>query len=209
MATTAQSKATVMNVPNQLSVARLVLALVVFTLIGLQWYFLAVLMFLLAAGTDWVDGWWARRYGQVTKLGRMLDPFVDKIIICGTFFFLAGQAHLLERSAALGFGVHAWIATLVVGREMLVTALRSFIEQSGGDFSAKTAGKWKMVFQCAAVVANLLALMYVTNSVPLWLPQTEPAWLAWGLLLSVWLAVIFTVYSGLEYIVAAVRFVRS
>ena len=46
-------------------------------------------MFIVAASTDWLDGYWARKYGQVTKLGRILDPFVDKIIICGTFIFLA------------------------------------------------------------------------------------------------------------------------
>ena len=79
----------VFNVPNQLSAARLVLSVVVFVLVPLHQYFFAFIIFVIAASTDWLDGWWARRYGQVTKLGRMLDPFVDKVIICGTFILLA------------------------------------------------------------------------------------------------------------------------
>ena len=52
---------------------------------------LILFVFVVAASTDWIDGWWARKYGQVTKLGRIFDPFVDKIIICGTFIFLAAE----------------------------------------------------------------------------------------------------------------------
>jgi CDP-diacylglycerol--glycerol-3-phosphate 3-phosphatidyltransferase len=92
------------------------------------------------------------------------------------------------------------MAVVVVGREMLVTAIRGFIEQQGGDFSAQMAGKLKMVFQCAAVVASLLALRHLVEVSP-----ALPAWLYWTLHVSVWLAVILTVYSGLEYIVAAAR----
>ena len=92
-------------------------------------------MFVVAAGTDWLDGYWARKYGQVTNLGRILDPFVDKIIICGTFIFLA---------AVPDSGVQAWMAVVIVGRELLVTALRSYLEGEGADFSASMSGKLKM-----------------------------------------------------------------
>ena len=125
----------VFNVPNQLTAARFILAIVVFVLIPLQIYLAALIVFLIAASTDWIDGYYARKYGQVTKFGRMFDPFVDKIIICGTFIFLAGEQDS---------GIAAWMAVVVVGRELLVTALRSSIEQSGGDFSASFAGKLKL-----------------------------------------------------------------
>ena len=179
------------NVPNQLTAARLLLSIVVFVLIPLKMYVPAIVVFLIAASTDWVDGFWARKYGQVTKLGRVFDPFVDKIIICGAFIFLAAEPNS---------GIAAWMAVVVVGREMLVTALRGFIEQSGGDFSAQMAGKLKMVFQCVAVVASLLVLTYATDAVPQWLRIT--------LLISVWVAVLSTVYSGVGYVSAAARFFR-
>jgi CDP-diacylglycerol--glycerol-3-phosphate 3-phosphatidyltransferase len=115
----------VLNVPNVLTSVRLVLAIVVFVLIPLELYIPAMVVFIVAAATDWVDGYWARKYGQVTQLGRIFDPFVDKIIICGTFIFLSSQP---------GSGIPAWISVVVVGRELLVTVLRSYLEQRGADF---------------------------------------------------------------------------
>src|SRR4051812_4649859 len=141
---------TILNVPNVLTGVRFLLSIVVFVLIPLGQFIPAMIVFIIAASTDWIDGWWARKFNQVTKLGRIFDPFVDKIIICGTFIYLAAEwPHS---------GIAPWMAVVVVGREMLVTAIRGFIEQQGGDFSAQLAGKLKMVFQCAAVVASLLAL---------------------------------------------------
>ena len=192
---------TVWNVPNVLTTVRLVLSIVVFVLIPLGLYLPALIVFIIAASTDWVDGWWARKYGQVTKLGRMFDPFVDKIIICGTFILLAAQQHAVGGDHR--YGIAPWMAVVVVGREMLVTALRGFIEQSGGDFSAKFAGKLKMVFQCVAAGASLVALMYFARDSTAKLPP----WLFWTMVVSVWLAVLSTIYSGVEYIFAAGKYV--
>jgi CDP-diacylglycerol--glycerol-3-phosphate 3-phosphatidyltransferase len=202
MSTTAEkrSEAGLFNVPNQITAARLVLAIVVFVLIPLQQYFAALVVFVIAASTDWVDGYWARRFHQVTKVGRILDPFVDKFIICGIFIFLAA-----ERESR----IEPWMAVVVVTRELLVTALRSAIEQSGGDFSASMPGKLKMVFQCIAAGASLLVLAYTQRSVPSWLPPTEPAWLVMCLVVFVWLAILSTVYSGLDYLFAATRLMRN
>lgn len=184
----------ILNVPNTITAIRFALSVVVFVLIPLEQFVAALVIFVIAASTDWIDGWYARKYGQVTKLGRMFDPFVDKIIICGTFIFLAAEP---------SSGIAAWMAVVVMGRELLVTAIRSFIEQQGGDFSAQMAGKLKMVFQCLAVVASLAALRHFQQaSNP---PTPLPVWLYWTLHISVWLAVISTVYSGLEYVVAAAK----
>ncbi len=181
------------NVPNVITMVRLVLSIAVFVLIPLQQFTAALVVFVIAASTDWADGYWARKYGEVTKLGRVLDPFVDKIIICGTYIFLAAEANS---------GITAWMATVIMGREMLVTALRSVIEGSGGDFSAKWAGKVKMVVQCIAVVASLLVLRHLAiyqDTLPI------EDWLKYTLLISAWGAILITIYSGLEYVMIAAK----
>ena len=88
----------------------------------------AMVVFIVAAATDWLDGYWARKYGQVTTLGRILDPFVDKIIICGTFIYLAAVSR-----------AQAWLAGLDGGGgrragELLVTALRASGTEGGRFF---------------------------------------------------------------------------
>jgi CDP-diacylglycerol--glycerol-3-phosphate 3-phosphatidyltransferase len=188
----------VFNVPNQLTIARLVLSIALFVLIELAvglsapGYFLAaMIVFMIAAGTDWLDGYWARKYGQVTVLGRILDPFVDKVIICGAFIYLA---------ALPGSGLTAWMAVVVVARELLVTALRSFLEGEGIDFSAAMSGKLKMVAQCLAAGWSLFRLSY--GEAP------PPDWIATGLVIVVWAAVALTVYSGVAYVIAAIRLLR-
>jgi len=190
---------TIWNVPNRLSVARLVLSVLVFIFLPLGLYWPAIIAFLLAAGTDWLDGWWARKYDQVTQLGRILDPFCDKVLICGTFILLAVEM----RDFTWYSSVAGWMAVVIVARELLVTALRSFIENAGGDFSAKMAGKLKMWFQCIAAVACMLALAYVgrtpdeSNAVPAWLNVT--------IIVSVWIAVLSTLQSGYQYVAVAAR----
>ena len=201
--------AVLFNVPNQLTALRFVLSIVLFVIIEQRHFLAAMYVFIVAAGKYWLDGYWARKYGQVTTLGRIFDPFVDKIIICGTFIYLA---------AIPGSGLVAWMAVVVVGREMLVTALRGYIEQQGGDFSASMAGKLKMVFQCAAAALSLYSLTWPTPTPapaygPFWslLPVEvwgRPEWLVWTLGGAVWLAVLSTVYSGVGYIFAAVRMLR-
>lgn len=202
----------VWNVPNQLTVARLVLSVLCFIFLAFDSYLWALVLFVIAAGTDWVDGFWARRYGQITQLGRILDPFADKIVICGTFIFLAAVP-----PNAAGYSaseITAWMAVVVVARELLVTALRSLAEGQGSDFSAKWAGKWKMVFQCAAATASLWRLWYYGYARGAWTAieagsTAPPEWTKWSLRLLVWIAVILTIYSAWGYIQAAIRLLRK
>jgi CDP-diacylglycerol---glycerol-3-phosphate 3-phosphatidyltransferase len=187
---------TIWNVPNQLTVARLVLSIICFVFLSFDNYFLGLVLFVIAAGTDWVDGYWARKYGQITQLGRILDPFADKIIICGTFTYLAAVPPTIGGRTASE--ITAWMAVVVVARELLVTALRSFFEEHGTDFSAKWSGKWKMVLQCAAVAGSLARLWYYGYDTR-W-EVTPPEWTTWSLRLVVWAAIIMTVYSGWVYV---------
>jgi CDP-diacylglycerol--glycerol-3-phosphate 3-phosphatidyltransferase len=195
----------VLNVPNLVTISRLALAILLFVLLALDYYAASLGVFMVAAGTDWVDGYWARKYGQITQLGRILDPFADKLIVCGAFIFLAAAPRLADGSPASG--VAAWVAVLIMAREMIVTALRSFVETHGGDFSAKWAGKWKMVFQCAAACFSMGQLMYydaAAQSV-----ASTPAWIANGLVATLWLAIGLTVYSGMGYLWAASKMLRG
>ena len=180
------------NLPNQITATRILLSLALFVVLHFHLYSVGLVVFVLAASTDWVDGYVARRTGQVTQLGRILDPFADKVVICGVFIFLA---------AADSSQIRPWMAVVVVGRELLVTALRGFLEQHGKDFSATMSGKLKMVLQCAAAVGGILAAraMASQDSVPSWLSTT--AWLL------AWTAVLSTIYSGVAYIFAARRLV--
>ena len=169
--------------------------IVLFILIDIDgWWRTAAASFLFAAATDFLDGWVARRYGLVTTLGRILDPFVDKIIICGSFVFLLGLG--VERS-----GVNAWMVLIVVGREMFITSLRGFMEQHGIDFSASWSGKFKMAAQCLAVTVVLLALSPEVVAVWSWMPTFRDV--------SLWLAIGLTVYSGVIYVFRAAQMLRN
>ena len=187
------------NIPNRITASRLFIAVACFVFLGLQYYLIALILFAVAAGTDWIDGYWARRFNQITQLGRILDPFADKFIICGVFIFLAAEA---ESEIA------PWMAVLVVAREMLVTGIRSFFEERGVDFSASQAGKWKMVFQCIAVLLSLWRLMYVDRETGEW-ATVPPTWLTYSLVAFVWLAIAMTIYSGWEYVQTALRLLKS
>lgn len=189
--TKSASRPAIFNLPNQLTVARLALAIVLFFLIAWKYYTASMVVFLVAAGTDWLDGYFARKYGLVTVLGRILDPFADKVIICGTYIFLC---------AIPDSGIHAWMAVVIMGRELLVTALRSFLEQQGADFSASMSGKLKMVLQCAAAAISLFCLAYASPGPP---PTMQTL-----LLVSVWGALLLTVYSGVEYVRTAIHLMR-
>src|SRR5687768_8024612 len=186
-------RAVVFNLPNQLTWLRLALTVVMFCLIAWEQYAISLVLFLIAASTDWLDGYFARKYNLVTTLGRILDPFADKVIICGTFIYLA---------AIPGSGVRPWMAVVIVGRELLVTALRSFLEQQGADFSATLSGKLKMVLQCAAASLSLFVLAF-----PEWSAQFGQA-MNLTLTSALWAAVILTVLSGVAYVRSAILLLR-
>jgi len=185
-----------LNIPNLITISRLVMAVVLFTLIEADgWWKTATVLFLIAAATDFLDGYIARRYGLVTPLGRILDPFADKIIICGAFVFLLSVGGSESES-----GITAWIVVVVLAREMFVTSLRGFLEQRGQDFSAVFSGKLKMVLQCATVPLCLLSMDGVIVEQFDRLIQVRD--------FLVWAMVVVTVFSGMEYSVRATQMLR-
>lgn len=181
---------TLRDVPNAITAARLMVSVACFAAMGVGAYAVALVLFLVAAGTDWADGDWARRWGPITKLGRVLDPLADKLLICGVFTYLA---------AIPDSQVAPWMAVVVLGRELLVTTLRAMVEGGGGDFSAKWIGKWKMVAQCVAAGLSLL-------TISAWAVPGLPASLV---SFAVWLAVGLTLLSGWTYTRDAIAAMRS
>ena len=116
----------VFNLPNQLTLRRAsVLAVVLFVLIAIGSCGRGCLVvFAVAAFTDWLDGYLARRQNLTSTLGRNLDPLVDKVLMCGAYIFL------LPRGTKDGW-LLPWMVTVVVARELVITGLRSFLETRG------------------------------------------------------------------------------
>jgi CDP-diacylglycerol--glycerol-3-phosphate 3-phosphatidyltransferase len=179
------------NVPNTLTISRLVLAAGVFVLIAYELYVPALIVFLLASATDALDGYFARLLKQDTPLGRQLDPLIDKVIVAGCYIYLV---------TIPGTGVMPWMVTAIVVRELLIQGLRSHLEGQGQPFGARTAGKLKTVMQCASISAVLLLLA---------MPSPLPFLLFLARDVLTWLAVALTLYSGLSYVWIAMPSLRS
>ncbi len=170
----------VFNLPNQLTAGRLVLGVILFVLIEHHQWLWCIAIFALAAFTDWLDGYVARLQGITSTLGRNLDPLVDKVVVCGAYIFL------LEHDES---GLTPWMVVIVVSRELIITGLRSFLENLGANFGAEWLGKIKMVLQCAALFAIFLALY----------EENQPVFM-WGRDILVWAMLIATALSGLQYL---------
>jgi CDP-diacylglycerol--glycerol-3-phosphate 3-phosphatidyltransferase len=155
MATVTPRRPPVFNLPNQLTASRFVLGVALFALIALGEWTWCIVVFAAAAVTDWLDGYFARKQGLFSTLGRVLDPLVDKVLIGGAYIFLLP---LGDRA-----GLAAWMVTLVLARELVITGLRSFMENRGATFGADRLGKIKMVLQCATLFA-IFVVMYLDES---------------------------------------------
>jgi len=187
----AASREPLLNVPNLLSLARVPLAVGVFVCVTAGDWFLALVLFVVACVTDWLDGWWARRYGPLTLVGRNLDPLTDKFLVCGTFIYLIPVP---------ATGIDPAVVVVVVGRELLVTGIRGMVEATGRQFGADWFGKLKMGLQCAVLIGVFLIRWLDTLPTPDLLAVLEPvqAVLLWAMLAA-------TVGSGVQYAVKAAR----
>ena len=181
------------NIPNQITLLRLGLAVVFCISLALfsadrfpenRWQLaVSFWIFLIAVLTDVLDGYLARAWRQVTTFGRIVDPFVDKVLICTAFLYFASG------SFAPLTGVRAWMAVLILARELLVSALRAQAESAGRDFSATLAGKMKMFVQSFTACAVLGTLAF-----PVF------AWLQPLAYVCVWISVLVTVLSMIGYV---------
>jgi len=165
------------NLPNNLSILRLMLIpLVVICLYfpGRTGSFLAALFFGLAALTDLLDGFYARRYRVVTTLGKFLDPLADKLLVSATMIMLV----TLNR-------IPPWVVMVIIARELAVTGLRSIAAVEGQVIEASTLGKYKFIFQSVTLICLCLHYEYlqinfhVVGMVFLWVALVLTLWSGW------------------------------
>ena len=180
-----------MNIPNLITLSRLAITIACFACLELAgtetpdpvlaWW--AFGLFIFAATTDFVDGYLARTYGSVTRIGKLLDPLADKLLAMTALVLLVA---LPER-------IPLWsvpLVILILARELAVTALRAMASAEGVVVAASSLGKWKTGFQIAAITA--LLIHYPWLGIPLH---------ALGIVLLV-VATGFTVWSGIDYFAA-------
>ncbi|MEL7482716.1 MAG: CDP-diacylglycerol--glycerol-3-phosphate 3-phosphatidyltransferase [Planctomycetota bacterium] len=144
----------------------------------------AAALFVTAALTDAADGYLARKWNAITRFGRVMDPFADKILVLGSLVLLAGPGFDDAGKPLAGFT--GWMVVVIIARELLVTSLRGLAEGSGVDASANWAGKAKMILQSVAIPAILLALALLEadtartiNAVLAWATTVVTALSAW------------------------------
>lgn len=180
-----------MNWANRLTLSRLLLTIVFVAALNSSWQYgrtLALVVFLLAGISDFVDGEIARRYGIVTNFGKLMDPLVDKIMVAAAFISLVPLK-----------AVPAWAATAVVARDFLITGLRMMAGAKGKILPAERFGKQKTSWQVVTVIfflalLSLSELRYANEGSIWWIR----AWNDAGPVL-VWITVALTIYSGLLY----------
>lgn len=180
-----------MNWANRLTLSRLLLTVLFVAALSSSWAYartLALVIFLIAGLTDFVDGEIARRYGYVTNFGKLMDPLVDKIMIAAAFISLVPLK-----------AVPAWAATTIVARDFLITGLRMMATARGQVLPAERLGKQKTSWQVVTVIFFLTLLSinewrYGDTSSIWWFR----AWNQAGPVL-VWITVALTIYSGVRY----------
>lgn len=167
--------------PNFLTLLRVMATPILVVLLmypGKLTAFFSALVFSIAAITDYLDGYLARKLGLVSTLGKILDPLADKLLVSSAFIMLT----------SLGY-VPAWIVCAIIGRELAVTGLRCVIMEKGEDVAASWLGKYKTGFQIACIIPLLIHYPYLGIDF-----HTIGTVLLYG-------ALIFTLWSGTDYFV--------
>lgn len=190
--------------PNLVTFSRIILVIVFLVLyvkagawgvdnVAMRWA--AAVIFIIAACTDKLDGWMARKYNQVTELGKLMDPIADKLLTCGT---------LIVAAAFNEFGnqILGWVVTaLFLIREIGITVMRFFVIDTGGKvIAASQAGKYKTLAQCIGLAMLMLPMWKLAGDSL----QPTPLWMTIYYTITyalIYLALILCLYSGGEYLV--------
>jgi len=140
------------NLPNMLTMFRI--AIIPLVLVFIYYdsrvnAFIAACLFATASATDFFDGWWARRKGLITVLGKFLDPLADKLIVTSTLVMLIPLGR-----------IPAWVVVLLLARELAITSLRSIAVNEGLVIAASQGGKWKTAFQLTGILGLLIHYPY-------------------------------------------------
>ncbi len=180
-----------MNWANRITLSRLALTVLFVVALSSTWHYArtaALVIFLIAGMSDFIDGEIARRYGVITNFGKLMDPLVDKIMVAAAFISLVPLK-----------AVPAWAATTVVARDFLITGLRLMASAKGRILPAESLGKQKTSWQMVTIIfflvlLSIAELRYADEKAIWWVR----AWSEAGPVL-VWITVILTIYSGVGY----------
>ena len=162
-----------MNLPNKLTVLRMIMIVPFVILLLNGWDYLALGIFIVASLTDMLDGKIARKYNLVTNFGKFMDPLADKLLVCSALIGLVGMGR-----------IPAWMVIVIISREFIISGFRLIASDNGVVIAASYWGKFKTVFQMIMIcmmIANIDALSLVTNIV-------------------MWIAMILTVVSLVDYL---------
>ena len=197
-----------MNLPNKLSILRICLVplFVVAYFLPYHWgSYVAVGLFILAAATDFLDGYVARKYHMITDLGKLLDPIADKILVCAALFCIVAtnplQFSTYKWAANFGVIFLAVGATIIIARELLISAVRQIAASKGIVVSANMFGKVKTV--CQDVALPMLVFYNAACVAAEGVNETTLFWDVWwwSSVFMFGVAVIFTIASGIVYLV--------
>ncbi|MBQ6607995.1 MAG: CDP-diacylglycerol--glycerol-3-phosphate 3-phosphatidyltransferase [Firmicutes bacterium] len=166
-----------MNLPNKLTIARIIAVPFFIAAYYLEWHLVAFLIFIAASFTDMLDGKIARKYDLVTNFGKIMDPLADKVLVYSAFCLMVPDP------------VPGWMLIIILAREFLVAGVRTVAASEGIVIAAAMSGKIKTVLQMVAVCMLLIAPVINTS---------------WFLILGkivLWAALVMTVISGVQYVV--------
>ena len=186
-----------MNLPNKLTLSRLLVTPVFVFLLSFNFtgnYFIALILFLLAMLTDYIDGSLARSWGEVTVLGQLLDPLADKILISSAFIMFVGLDDIL---------LPAWLVIIIVSREFAITGLRLLAAGKGKIIPAGRWGKNKTISQVIAVSAVLTYLCLLYD------PSFDKEYYRHLVIILVGITTAFTFTSGCYYIIKNIGVLRE
>ncbi len=184
-----------MNLPNKLTLIRIFLIPVFLLVLSLNVKYgdyIAAAVFILAASTDGLDGYIARKRRLITTLGKLMDPLADKLLVSAALIALVELQRL-----------PAWVAVIIIGREFAVTGLRTLAAAEGTIIAAGKLGKIKTVTQIIAISLLILKDLPLLIGYVLTGSMAAPseAVMVWNILqqVSLWVAILFTVWSGIDY----------
>jgi len=195
------------NLPNAITFSRLIMTAAFVGAVSMRnatGYGTGLALFCVAAASDFVDGWLARKMGLVTPLGKLMDPLADKILVSAAFVFLTEKALC-----------PVWVTALIIGREFLVTGLRQIAVEAGHVLAADRLGKWKTAFQLTFCITGLVWLTWQHSPEVggiagflrgLARPYAEGGWL---MLTSLVLATALTLISGWNYVWGSRHLLKS
>lgn len=193
-----------MNLPNAITFSRLILTAVFVAGTAMEsvlGHWIALVSFVIAAISDFVDGWLARKLGLVTPMGKLMDPLADKVLVCSAYVYLSAE------------GVcPVWVTVMILAREFLVTGLRQIAVEAGQVMAADRLGKWKTGLQLTFCITCLVWFAFEPLRadhpfVSLIRYLSHPD--GWLTPASMWLALALTLLSGWNYLWSSRALLKS